>query len=184
MNFNLPRSIRLKACAALLLAVFLAGSCASAEDALKPVVINELMASNHHTIEDALGKYSDWIELYNPNSEAVSLAGYCLSDKLDEPERFVFPEGAVIPANGYLLVFASGITKPMIDDQYHAPFKLSAAGESLFLSLDGNLIDSVRFVDQQSDISYARTPEGTFAVTECATPGMENIFLSPKTDGE
>ena len=70
-------------------------------------VINEVMAVNLSTLEDEDGEFEDWIELYNPSSSPISLAGYGLSDNRDEPLLWELPS-ASLPANGYFLLFASG----------------------------------------------------------------------------
>ena len=50
-----------------------------------PVVINEWMADNAGPDgfpDPADGLYQDWFELYNPNTNAVDLSGYTLTDNL------------------------------------------------------------------------------------------------------
>ncbi|MCW8356915.1 lamin tail domain-containing protein [Marinomonas pontica] len=46
----------------------------------------------------------DWIELYNPSLNSVSLKGYYLSDDLDDPERFRIPFDVIVPAHGTALL--------------------------------------------------------------------------------
>src|SRR5687767_10031072 len=46
------------------------------------VRINELMAENTQTLQDAAGKFSPWLELYNPTDADVNLRGVFLSDDL------------------------------------------------------------------------------------------------------
>src|SRR5438046_7845746 len=70
-------------------------------------VINEFMASNTSGITDDEGNKSDWIEIYNPGSTAVNLAGWHLSDDPSLPHQFTFP-ATIINPGGYLLVFATG----------------------------------------------------------------------------
>lgn len=57
------------------------------------LVINEIMADNHRTIEDpcAAGKHPDWIELYNASDDVVALNGMYLTDDVDEPTQWQFP---------------------------------------------------------------------------------------------
>ena len=71
------------------------------------IVINEVMASNANTIPDEDGDYPDWIEFYNHGEEPVDLAGWGLSDNLDNPFRWVFPQIILHPEE-FLLVWASG----------------------------------------------------------------------------
>lgn len=136
--------------------------------------ITEIMASNGKTLEDAFGRSPDWIEMYNPTEEAISLAGVCLSDKKNQPERYAFPQDAVIQPGEYIVVFASGAKKD-IADEYHTSFKLSADGEAVYLSKEGILIDGVVFGPQAKDISYALGEDGRFALTATPTPYAPNL---------
>ena len=122
------------------------------------LVINEFMASNDATIADQDGEYDDWIELYNNNSTQISLDGYFLSDDADDLMKWQFPNNIVIEGNGYLIIWADND-----EDQtgLHANFKLSAAAESIFLvNAAGEIVDEVSYVDQTTDISYGRYPNG------------------------
>ena len=139
----------------------------------KNLRITEVMASNHETLEDAFGRYPDWLEIHNASDEAISLEGVFISDKRNEPERYAFPEGAVIQPREYIIVYASGAKKD-IADEYHTSFKLSAAGEALYLSRDGILLDSMFFGAQESDISLALNELDEYVQTLTPTPGYEN----------
>ncbi len=125
------------------------------------VTINEIVASNDSTsmIADAAGEYDDWIELYNNTDEAIDLSGAYMSDESDDLTKWEFPSGTAIPANGYLIVWAD-------DDGnqagLHTNFKLSKGGETLYLAdVDASVIDSVEFGEQETNIAYARIPNGT-----------------------
>ncbi|MBL7827201.1 MAG: lamin tail domain-containing protein, partial [Saprospiraceae bacterium] len=125
----------------------------------RPVSINEVMASNETTMEDEAGEYDDWIELFNLTDIPVNLSGYSLSDNPSNIRKWVFPDGVVIPENGYLIVWADedGSQGPV-----HANFKLSASGESLLLANAlGQLVDTVNFRELPTDKGYARAPNGT-----------------------
>ena len=99
------------------------------------VVINEYSAANYDLTDFDPGNnaYEDWIELYNTGSTSVSLNGYFLSDKLDNPQKWEFPNGASIPANGYLVILADNdddfakkatIQSKVITDSYLKVFKI------------------------------------------------------------
>ena len=143
------------------------------------VVINELMADNDNTIADPQGDYDDWLELYNLTDSAVLLTGMYLSDKEDEPTKWAFPENTEIPANGYLIVWLDedGEDAPA---GLHANFKLSKGGEiALLVDTDaqGNqVLDSVIFGEQETDVAFGRLPDGTgeFQIVQ-ATPGAPNM---------
>lgn len=137
------------------------------------LILNEIMPSNKITLEDCFGRHPDWVEIFNASAQAISLDGVCLSDKKKELDRYTFPEGLTLQPNEYLVVFCSGLKKN-VDGELHAPFKLSAAGEAVYLSRDGQIIDSVLFDAMESDTSLCYTGEGTYAVSFTPTPGAKN----------
>ena len=159
---------------ALLLCMFIVPCAQAATTNLAAIRINEFMASNGDSLEDHYGEDPDWIELYNTSDEDVNLKGLCLSDGKKNLEKFVFPD-YVIPANGYLIIFASG-TEEVTEDEIHVAFKLSASGERVVLSYDGVILDIISFDEQQKDISYARKDDREWAYTSLPTPGAANTF--------
>ena len=142
------------------------------------VVINELMADNDNTFADPQGDYDDWLELHNLTDDPILLTGMYLSDKEDELTKWQFPENTEIPANGYLVVW--------LDDDENAPeglhanFKLSKSGETAILvdadARDNQILDSIAFGEQPTDVAFGRLPDGTgdFQVVK-ATPGAQNM---------
>ncbi|MDE0316728.1 MAG: lamin tail domain-containing protein [Candidatus Poribacteria bacterium] len=146
-----------------------------------PVVINELMADNDNTVPDPQGDYDDWLELHNRTDMALPLTGLYLSDKEDNPTKWAFPENTVIPANGYLIVWLDeDHDDENATEGLHANFKLSKGGETVMLvdtDARGNqVLDSVTFGEQETDVAYGRLPNGTgdFQVV-AATPKAENL---------
>ena len=144
--------------------------------------VNEAMASNSSTVADAAGEYEDWVEIYNPGSGSVDIGGYYVSDKLNDLTKYQLPAGdpaTVIPANGYLILWASDEPSRGV---LHLPFKLSAGGEAFAISApDGTLISSLSFDDQQTDISYGRFPDGSANLYffSPATPAVSNDGSTP-----
>ena len=127
--------------------------------AVSDLVINEFMASNDTTAADQDGEYDDWIELYNNGSTTIDLEGYFLSDDGTDLMLWTFPAGASIAPNGFLIVWAD---KDDTQAGLHADLKLSASGESIYLSdANGDIIDDVTYTAQTTDVSYARIPNGT-----------------------
>ncbi len=53
--------------------------------AQQTLVVNEIMASNSHSVHDVSGEFEDWFEIYNASSSAINLAGYYLSDDAANP---------------------------------------------------------------------------------------------------
>ncbi len=161
----------------ILAAVCLLCSCAAAEgDSGKfpSIRINEFMASNGDSLKDANGDSPDWIELYNTSDEDINLKGLCLSDGKKTLDKFVFPDW-VLPAHGYLIVFASGIEQ-ITENELHTGFKLSADGERVVLSFGGEILDIISFDAQEKDVSMSRFDSRTWRYTDTATPGAENVF--------
>ena len=141
------------------------------------VVINELMAGNDTTLADPQGDFNDWIELFNMTDEAVDLSGMYLSDNPENPLKWEFPDGTVIDAGGYVLVWAD---EDGGDEGLHANFKLSADGETVWLyDTDTNqnaLLDTVTFTAQTADQSIGRVPNGgdEWQVLTTPSPLAEN----------
>ena len=151
------------------------------------VLINEWMADNNHTLADpADGDHEDWFELYNPDTNAVSLAGYYLTDNLTNRLQYQIPDGYYVPARGYLLVWADGEPKQNspIRPDLHVSFKLDSAGEALGLfTPEGTTIDAITFGPQATDVSQGRYPDGTATIKSLtsATPGAPNVFQQLNT---
>ena len=121
------------------------------------LLINELMASNANAVASPDYKeYADWLEIYNPEDAPVLLDGCCLTDDLDELDKWPLPEGTLLPAKGYLLVWADDRNSGL-----HANFKLSSEGEHLALTWQGAIVDSLSYPAQLADFSYGRVPDGS-----------------------
>lgn len=88
------------------------------------IVINELSPSNSTTIENGIGNFDDWIEIYNKGNSAVNLQGYSLSDLQSLPLQFVFPAHTLQP-DSHLVVFASGKNKTNIVDHWESAVSAS-----------------------------------------------------------
>ncbi len=135
--------------------LFLAGT------AHPPLFINEFMAVNSTTIADAAGEYDDWIELYNPHMNPINLAGYYLTDDLNNLTQYRIPTNSSVQigAGGFVLIWA--------DDQssqgdLHTNFALSVLGESVVLvGTDGQtIIDAYTYASATSDESIGRAGDG------------------------
>jgi hypothetical protein len=137
------------------------------------VRINEIMADNDTIASPGVIK-TDWVELYNTSSSAVSLAGMYLSDNPNNPSKWTFPSGTSIAANGYLMVWAYDTT---VSGSLFANWSLSKDGEHVRLSNgDLSVVDSVTFGAQAKNRTMARVPNGSGAfATSCPpTPAANN----------
>jgi hypothetical protein len=138
--------------------------------------INEVMADARTGIYDEDGELSDWIELYNTTDQNISLKGCALSDKESDPLKWRFPDGAVISAHGYYMVFCSGKDRLLAADKIsHTNFRISAERETVILSdSSGRLIDRASIDNLPMDASLGRDDGGNWKVFQTATPGMAN----------
>lgn len=150
---------------------------------LPELVITEVLPSNSKYLPTGIECY-DLVEVMNNAQVPVDLSGYGLTDKRSDPMRYTFPE-VVLQPGAYYVVHCS-------DDaslgENHAPFKISAQGETLYLSKDGTLIDALVVPgDLQENESFGRvgnlpmyleTP--TFGQTNAA--GYPSGVAAPEAD--
>lgn len=119
--------------------------------------INEVLASNDAAHEVA-GTFPDVIELFNSSDTEVSLADMSLTDQVSQPRKYVFPDGATIPAGGYLVVYAENADAAL--EGLVTGFELDAGGDSVRLydseANGGALLDEIVFGYQVTDIAIAR----------------------------
>lgn len=131
----------------------------------------------------ALTNETDWIELYNLDSNPVALAGLYLTDDPSElgrakytiaPLSFVDSSGS---GRGWVKLEADGLVTLGAN---HLNFALSGAGEYLRLSghdASFTLIDSVSFGLQSSTNTSGRILDGgTLQLGLTPTPGSRNIL--------
>ena len=114
---------------------------------LPRIVINEINYHSHDTLDTG-----DWLELHNPDDEAVSLAGWQIRDG-DDDHVFVLPEDAVLPPGGFLVVAESAerltshvdVSGVVIDG---LDFGFDAAGELVrVFNAAAELVESVAYSD-------------------------------------
>lgn len=136
------------------------------------LVISEMMPSNQTAVPDENGSYADWVEVWNSSAQPINLKDVGLSDRSDSI-RFLFPDMTLQP-DGRVIVFCSDTNAAEVGKPFHAKFKLSSVGETVYL-YDPNayLIDSATNPIMGSDESWALI-DGTFAATSFFSPGYEN----------
>ena len=142
--------------------------------------INEFMASNDSSFPGPQGDYPDWIEIYNPATEAVMLGGYFMSDDLVDPAAMyqisdAYPDSVTVEAGGFIVFYAN---KEEASSVLNLDFKLSGGGEQIGLwNADQIFMDSLTYGEQITDTSYGRFADGTdnwFFMPEI-TPGATNL---------
>ena len=134
----------------------------SAAPLLADPIISEFMASNQHSIVDEDGDHSDWIEILNPDSTAVNMAGWALTDKSTLLQEWIFP-AVSIPAHSQILVFASGKDRKVVGANLHTNFSLSTNGEYLALVKPNGTTKTTEFAPtfppQVVDVSYGTSSD-------------------------
>lgn len=147
------------------------------------IVINEFSGANYTEDFDNYGETEDWVELYNTGNAAVDLSGYHLSDRLTNPDKWAFPAGVSIPAQGFLLIWLSDRDE-VIGNNVHASFKLTQtkANEGVvFADPSGAILDYHDVaVPNQTNHSRGRTTDGgaVWGVLTDPTPGGPNTNVS------
>ncbi len=137
------------------------------------VRINEVLVHNLSAFEQD-GEFPDAVELFNDGPLSRDLSGYSLSDRVDEPRKYVFSAGSRIGPGEYLVLLAEDGD----DDSTRLGFSLDRQGEGLFL-FDRNerRVDAVEFGMQLPDHSIGVVDrEGRFSLTR-PTLGAENVAM-------
>lgn len=142
-------------------------------DRIDGLVLNEVVARNSTTLADEYGEYEDWIEITNTGAVPIDLTGWALSDNLGDPTAsFSFPSMA-IAGGDYVLIWADAQPE---QGELHAPFKLSADGEDLYLMDGAIVVDQMTCPVLGDDQAFGRWPDGTGAwrLLSDATPAAQN----------
>ncbi len=157
----------------------------------RPLAISEVMASNADTLitmlraaptDEFVGEQlsPDWFELHNLLGQPIDIGGLHLTDNRDNAMKWQVPAGTVIPASGYLVVFASGldIRDTELDENglLHTNFQLDPNGEYLAItSPSGAVIDAFDpYPQMRTHISYGVDDSGNAQYFENPTPGNTN----------
>ncbi len=126
-----------------------------------PVVFNEMFRGN--------GGGVAWVELQNtspgPSGVAADLSGYALTDEPGRADPFIFAEGTVIPAGGFLVVTAA-----------ESGLRLAAPKVQLWL------IEPSGIATAASTFDRASPPAAPGGFSECRFPDggpLEWISLTP-----
>ncbi len=134
------------------------------------LVINEIMASNASTnLDPEYKSFSDWIELHNNSSSSIDISGYYLSDDEATPQKWSIPSGTTLSAGQYLIIWLDKEDKGL-----HTNFSLNSDGETITLydKSGFNVIDSIKFGKQKSNISCAKMDDTLYYMIP--SPGYKN----------
>ncbi len=146
---------------------------------LDSVRINELAAANANGLRDEDNEVEDWVELYNTSNNAISLAGWSLSDDADDQTKWTFPPVS-IGARGYLIVFCSGKDRKPITpgSRLHTNFRLDPDGEFLGLynaEVPRGLVSAFSpYPNQRTDYSWGYDSQDQLKYFQTQTPAGIN----------
>lgn len=130
--------------------------------------ISEVMTSNDSYLRGAYGTTTDWVELYNASQEEIRLSEYALSDASGDLGKYPLPDKVLKPG-GYICLMLSETGKNIRSGYSWLPFGLSAAGDRLYLSKDGIVVDHVFLPELETDVAYGRAPQQA-GFTQLAKP--------------
>lgn len=125
------------------------------------LVINEFLSDNVNHERDEYNSTEDWIELYNNSNQLLDLSDIYLSDKLNHLLKWKFPANTTIAPNGFLTIWADDDSMQQI---LHSNFQLNKdSGLVLLSNGSGQILDSISFQAQTTNVSFGRYPNGTGA---------------------
>jgi hypothetical protein len=137
--------------------------------------VNEAMSDNGGSLLDVDGDASDWIELANTTGSPIDLGSAYLTDDPTDLTQWQFPSGVSIPANGYLVVFASDKNRAVAGQQLHTNFKLSSGGEDVLLvDDDGTTVVSTLTIPALDEDRSFGLAGGNPAPLQSPTPNAAN----------
>jgi len=150
----------------------IASSSEAAAQAHIPV-ITEIMPSNRSALIASDGESYDWFEITNAGSDDLSLKGFMIADSLEKLTRYVFGDVTLAP-NQSVVVYCAGAEYS--GQENFAPFRLKAAGESLYLlNTYGDVLNAVPYPALSPDTSWSlNMATNEWSQTEQYTPGFPN----------
>lgn len=144
---------------------------------LQEIHINEVQPLNTSTIVDESGVFEPWLELYNPNSYQVNLAGYIIEFN-DGEAQFVIentnPNATVIESDNHKLFWCDNQS---VEGVLHTNFELSSSGSIKLYFIDGvTLVDELTYSSVPSDESYGSDNDGSsnYIAFDIPTPDVTN----------
>ncbi|MEM1270586.1 MAG: lamin tail domain-containing protein [Bacteroidota bacterium] len=140
-------------------------------DLAETLVINELNYNSVGTFDPR-----DWLEVYNPSDIPLDLSGWRFQDT-DSDTVYVFPDGALIPEDGYLVLCRdasafNAVYQGLATCAGAFGFGLSNDGEQIrLLNRQRVVVDSLTF-----DVAppWPAEPNGTGPTLELIDPSADN----------
>ena len=134
------------------------------------IVITEVMPGSGYAIIGGVGANSDWVELMNTGSKAVTLSGAFLSDDPEDRTKWVMPDMTIEAGQRVLIRCAGALAK-----DGEANFALARDGGAVILTGKyGNTVSMVTYPSVGKECAWALQEDGSYLETSRATPGYEN----------
>jgi hypothetical protein len=124
--------------------------------------ISEFLAQNTGGQYDEDFDTPDWIEIHNPGSATLDLAGWSLTDDPAMPRQWIFPSKSLAPG-ARILVFASGKDRASAGGELHTNFKLGAetGGYLGLFDPSGQLVHAYdNYPEQEGNVSFGLLATG------------------------
>lgn len=148
---------------------------------LPPVWLNEVAPASTKGLTNELGEPTGWLELYNNGDSDIDLSGFYLANNYTNISQWKFPDGTLIGAKQFLIVYLDGRTELSSPGRLHANFTIPQGSGSVALSTIINgavtVFDYLNYSNLPDGYSYGDYPDGqpfyrsSFYYT---TPGTTN----------
>ncbi|MBI3996746.1 MAG: lamin tail domain-containing protein [Candidatus Omnitrophica bacterium] len=155
------------------------------------IFINEILADPPAVIGDAnrdgvvSTTQDEFVELINTDSQAISLAGWTLSDQMQV--RHTFAPATSIPANGFFVIFGGGVPQGFSSAAIASTGTLSLnnGGDTVTLrDAVAGLIDTFTYgAEGGMDVSLTRSPDATGAFVKHTAVNAQRFSPGTTVDG-
>ncbi|MGB0424587.1 MAG: lamin tail domain-containing protein, partial [Flavobacteriales bacterium] len=141
--------------------------------------INEVQVRNNNYIQDPLGDYDAWIEIYNPNASPVNLSGYSIEKTSDGSSTTILgtnPVLTVVPAEGFVLLWADS---EVGEGENHLSYELDFEDELVLRDVNSEVVDSYTYNDTPENYSWGRSSDAGLTSMEfnIPTPRVTNSLI-------
>lgn len=117
------------------------------------ICINEVCSDYFPTSFSESQTASDWIELYNASNRSINLGEYYLSDNKENLFKCKLPQIELAPGCYYVI---HSETEEMSAEKERLNFRISAQGETLYLSGLEGVIDIVSIPKMNTNTTWSR----------------------------
>ncbi|MEI7730395.1 MAG: lamin tail domain-containing protein [Verrucomicrobiota bacterium] len=162
------------------IASFTPGATNSVAGTIAPyplVWLNEVQPNNPDGFKDNTGTPQPWIELYNNDTNTLSLNGYYLANSYTNLNEWAFPTGTVIAPGEFKIIFADGHPELNTGTVLHTSFRLNPTNGSIALVQDQRILDYLNYSNMLPRYSFGSCPDGQLFDRKTfyyVTPGTNN----------